>query len=82
MAIDAVDRQLLDLLRNRIELVMQVADIKREHNAPVYDAERERQVIERLRKGAESPLTADMVQRVFEVIIEESRRLESVKHAQ
>lgn len=75
-AIDAVDQKILELLRERLTLVMKVGEIKRVHSAPIYDPERERLVIERLLGGAGAPLDAQLVKRVFSAIIEESRRIE------
>jgi chorismate mutase / prephenate dehydratase len=75
-AIDEVDRKILDLLKQRLALVLRVGEIKRVHSAPVYDPERERLVIERLLMNTEAPLDAELVQRVFLTIIQESRRCE------
>ena len=74
--IDEIDRQLLALLARRMRLVLRVGDYKREHEIPVYDPERERAILDRLAAHAPSPLTADSVKRVFERLIDESRRLE------
>jgi chorismate mutase / prephenate dehydratase len=74
--IDQIDRQILGLLQQRVALVLQVGEIKRVHSAPIYDPERERQVLERLASACSAPLTAGMVQRVFECVIHESRQIE------
>jgi chorismate mutase len=78
-AIDAVDGKILELLEERLTLVLKVGEIKRVHSAPIYDAERERRVIERLLAGAQAPLDAELVRRVFMTIIEESRRCEQTE---
>lgn len=75
-AIDAVDQKILELFKERLTLVMKVGEIKRVHSAPIYDPERERLVIERLLAGADAPLDAQLVKRVFSTLIEESRRIE------
>ena len=74
--IDAVDQQILKLLHARVRLVMQVGEYKRERGIPVYDPARERQLLERLSRAAEPPLDADTVRRVFERLVDESRRIE------
>jgi chorismate mutase len=76
VAIDAVDHELLELLRRRIALVLRVGDFKRERSLPVYDPERERLLLERLSAEARPPLDDVTVRRVFERIIDEARRLE------
>ena len=80
-AIDIIDRQLVELLAERLRLVMKVGEIKRAHHLTVYDAERERDLFERVSRAAPSPLTPDMAQRIFECIIHESRSLEQ-RHVQ
>ncbi|HET9956539.1 MAG TPA: chorismate mutase [Polyangiaceae bacterium] len=75
-AIDDVDRRLLDLVTERVRLVLAVGEYKRQHGLAVYDPERERRVLDRLSQAASPPLDADTVRRVFERLIDESRRLE------
>lgn len=75
-AIDEVDRKLLELMTERVRLVLLVGDLKRERQMPVYDPERERRVLDRLASLAESPLDGATVRRVFERLIDEMRRLE------
>lgn len=48
--IDGVDQQLVELFRQRMDLTRQVGQYKLEHNLPVLDQERERQVLQN--KGA------------------------------
>ncbi|HVY30047.1 MAG TPA: chorismate mutase [Polyangiaceae bacterium] len=74
--IDAVDQQILRLLHERVRLVMQVGEYKRERGIPVYDPVRERALLDRLCKAAEPPLDADTIRRIFERLVDESRRIE------
>ena len=75
-SIDAVDQQILRLLHERVRLVMQVGEYKRERGIPVYDPARERALLDRLCKAAEPPLDADTIRRIFERLVDESRRIE------
>jgi chorismate mutase len=75
-AIDTVDAEILALVAKRIDLVLQIADYKRGRAMPVYDPARERNVIDRLIALAPASLDAQVVRRVFERIIDESRRIE------
>jgi chorismate mutase len=79
LAIDAVDAEILSLVARRIGLVLQVADYKRSRAMPVYDPGRERSVIARLIELAPENLDAQVVRRIFERIIDESRRIEQHK---
>ena len=74
--IDSVDQQILRLLHERVRLVMQVGEYKRERGIPVYDPARERALLDRLCKAAEPPLDADTIRRIFERLVDESRRIE------
>lgn len=74
--IDAVDQQILKLLHERVRLVVAVGEYKRERDIPVYDPERERALLERLCRAAEPPLDADTIRRIFERLVDESRRIE------
>lgn len=75
-AIDEIDLRLLALLAERMHVVLAIGEYKREHGLPIYDPERERSKLERLARAAPRPLDGDTVRRVFERLIDESRRLE------
>ena len=74
--IDAIDKRLLELLNERTEHAIAVGRIKRERNLPVFDPERERQVIQAILDGNKGPLDEDALRRIFARIIEECRRIE------
>jgi chorismate mutase-like protein len=75
-AIDDIDQRILDLVAERVKLVLAVGDYKRQNNLPVYDPERERALLDRLCKAAPPTLDPDTVRRIFERLIDESRRIE------
>jgi chorismate mutase len=75
-AIDAIDSEILRLFTERARLVLRVGEVKKVAGIRVYDPDRERRILERLGKLAEEPVDAETVRRVFERIIDESRRLE------
>jgi len=56
--------------------VLKVGDFKRRRSLPIYDPERERTMIEQLIQIAPKPLNPEIVRRVFERVIDESRRIE------
>ena len=75
-AIDHVDSRLLELIHERIRLVLEVGAYKARHGLAVYDPDRERRLLERLTALAEPPLEPETVRRIFERLIDESRTLE------
>jgi len=74
--IDQIDQQLVELFAARVRVVLSVGDYKRARGIPVYDPERERRVLDLLCSAVRQPLDRDTVRRVFERIIDESRRIE------
>jgi chorismate mutase len=75
-AIDEIDQQLLELIAARVRVVLAVGDYKRRNDLAVYDPERERSLLERLCSDAPPPLDSETVRRIFERLVDESRRIE------
>lgn len=78
--IDAVDLKILDLLNERAHYSLEIGEIKQRLHLPIYVPEREKQIYDRLEQINSGPLSNAAVRRLFERIIDESRRLES-EHA-
>ena len=76
--IDALDERLVDLLNQRSTCCIEIGRIKRDRGIPVYSPDRETQVLDHVANRNGGPLESDAVQRLFERIIDESRRLERV----
>jgi chorismate mutase len=74
--IDEVDVKILELLNERASYTLAIGKIKHRANLPVYQPEREKLIYERLERSNRGPLTNAAVRRLFERIIDESRRLE------
>ena len=69
--IDTVDAQLAALFERRMAAVLQVAEYKRAHGLPIYDAAREAAVLEkaaaRIRQPALRPYYKDHVQHMMDI---------------
>ena len=74
--IDEIDRKLVELLNERSRCAIEIGRLKKALNMRVYDPERERDVIERVRRENHGPLDNDGLQRLFERVIDECRRIE------
>jgi chorismate mutase len=77
--IDVIDDQLVRLLNVRVACAVEVGRLKHAKGLPIYQPEREAQVLAAVRKSAtelSGPLTAEAVVRIFERIIDEARRAE------
>ena len=79
--IDLIDEQLVALLNERAKCALHIGQLKRERGLPIYDPTREQQVLEHVVSLSKGPLTRDAIRRLFERIIDESRRLERL-HAE
>jgi chorismate mutase len=75
--IDAVDLKILDLLNERASYSLAIGAIKKRLRLPIYMPEREKQIYARLEQENNGPLSNAAVRRLFERIIDESRRLEA-----
>jgi chorismate mutase len=74
--IDVIDGQLMRLLNSRSACAVEIGRVKRRLGLPVYSPEREAAVLERVERENPGPLDTTAVRRVFERVIDESRRLE------
>jgi len=74
--IDQIDDQLMKLLNSRAACAVEIGRIKRQIGMPVYQPEREMWILDRAERNNPGPLDSGAVRRVFERVIDESRRLE------
>ena len=74
--IDQIDEQLMRLLNSRSACAVEIGRLKRVLGLPVYSPDREAWILERVMRENPGPLDPTAVGRVFERIIDESRRLE------
>jgi chorismate mutase/prephenate dehydratase len=79
-ALDCIDDEVMSLLSQRANIILQVADFKREHGGPVHDPAREDAIIARLSDLNPGPLPTEVVERIYRKIIEEMRNFEAVVH--
>lgn len=75
-AIDRVDEVLVRLLNQRAKYAIEIGELKGVLQLPIYSPDREKQVLENVEGWSDGPLSAAAVRRLFERIIDESRRVE------
>lgn len=76
--IDAVDKQLIDLLAARLALVGEVGEVKSLHGLPIYAPDREASMLARRRAEAERlGVPGDLIEDVLRRVMRESYILES-----
>ena len=74
--IDELDRKLVELLNERSRCALEIGKIKQAEHLPLYQPEREREVLENAERNNHGPLTDAAIRRLFERIIDEARAAE------
>ena len=79
--IDALDRDLVRLLNERSRCAVEIGQLKGQAGLPIHDPERERAILHQITQSSAGPLAAEALARLFERILDESRRLERLTNA-
>lgn len=74
--IDEVDDQLVKLLNQRARCAAEIGKVKQAEGVPVYQPEREQEILNRIQKRNEGPLSNGQLRSLFERIVEETRKIE------
>lgn len=74
--IDDLDTALVKLLNERAACALEIGEIKQAHAMRIYQPSREQEVIAHVTAMNEGPLRSAALRRLFERIIDETRRLE------
>ena len=74
--IDALDRQLVDLLNERMGCAQEIGKIKKAAGRPVRDPERERVLLDKLRQYNQGPIKGDSLEAIYRQIIQAAVDLE------
>lgn len=75
-AIDRVDEVLVRLLNQRARYAVEAGQVKGVLQLPIYVPEREKEVLANVEGWSDGPLESAAIRRLFERIIDESRRVE------
>jgi chorismate mutase len=76
--IDRIDSELLRIFNRRAALALEIGEIKKGLGLPVYDPSREKKIFVRMKEENPGPLDDNAIVRLFERVIDESRRLERI----
>jgi chorismate mutase-like protein len=76
--IDELDRKLVELLNERSQCALEIGKLKQQANLPLYQPEREKEVLENAEKNNHGPLSNAAIRRLFERIIDEARAAERI----
>jgi chorismate mutase-like protein len=77
--LDAVDRSLLAAVRDRLNVCVRIAEVKRDHAVPMMQPHRISVVQDRAAAfGAEHGIDGDFLERLYDLLIEETCRVEDL----
>ena len=74
--IDDLDKKLVELLNERSRCVLEIGKLKQEQHLPLYQPDREKEVLQNAEQNNHGPLTDAAIRRLFERIIDEARAAE------
>ncbi len=74
--IDEIDKKLVELLNERSHCALEIGRIKQESKIPLYQPDRESEVLQNAESENKGPLTDAAIRRLFERIIDEARSAE------
>ncbi|MFH1138410.1 MAG: prephenate dehydratase [Pseudomonadota bacterium] len=74
--IDGIDREILALLTTRAAAALQISSLKNQNGWPVYDPQREKQVLARLAEDNTGPLPESSIKKIFGEIISACRAVQ------
>ncbi len=77
--IDELDRKLVELLNERANCAVEIGRLKRADRLPVYQPEREREILQNAERANQGPLDDMAIRRLFERILDEARSLERIE---
>ena len=74
--IDEIDKKLVELLNERSHCALEIGKLKQAANIPLYQPDRENEVLANAERANPGPLTNAAIRRLFERIIDEARAAE------
>jgi chorismate mutase-like protein len=74
--IDEIDQKLVQLLNERSQCVVEIGRLKKVDGTPLYQPDREREVLAGVERANQGPLSAAAIRRLFERILDEARSVE------
>lgn len=66
------------IFNQRAQLALQIGELKKVDGLPIFDPNREKMIFQRMKTENPGPLDDQAIVRLFERVIDESRRLERI----
>jgi len=72
--LDLLDQKLLTVLNRRLRISLEIGKIKKRTGKKIYDAEREKEILDRLKRKNKGPLKERDLKKIFATIMQVSRK--------
>jgi len=72
--LDLIDQKLLTLLNQRLRVSLEIGKDKREMGKKIYDTEREKEILDRLKRKNRGPLKEGDLRKIFATIMKVCRQ--------
>ena len=74
--IDTLDKSIIKLVNDRAKVSLKILQEKQKSALPIYDPQREEQILQRAIQENNGPLSADQIKSIFKIIIESCRNVQ------
>ena len=74
--LDSLDSKMLELYQQRINIVKEIAQIKKESNLPIFDKKREEEIINKSLKNIDDENLKAMYKEFIELILKQSKEIQ------
>ena len=74
--IDDIDSKILSLIEQRMKVVCEVGDLKKDLEISVEDLNREKEIIQRLTSNSSKNLTEKQLIRIFSAVFKSSKQIQ------
>ena len=75
--IDKCDIEIIDILKKRMEIAREIGIYKKENNLPIFNADREKALLEKLKVKADDNLSEKAIENIYKAIMDASKDLQS-----
>jgi chorismate mutase/prephenate dehydratase len=72
--LDLINQELLTLLNQRLRITLEIGKVKKEMGKKIYDAEREKEILDRLKRKNRGPLEEEDLRKIFTAIMKVCRQ--------
>ncbi len=77
--LDKIDKEIANLLLQRLDCIKKIGNIKKENKLPIYDGDRESEIKEKMKMYSNSEEECCYLVKIYENIMDVSKREQMIK---